>query len=95
MTPTQTLEYQLALLEEEGITTAEQLAQHLNAKNSDTLVEDAQSWAGKGIHTARELAVHLDMSSFSDLYKEENGVRPRGFDYNEAMHWVDRHFGVD
>jgi len=94
-TPTEKLNAQIATLAENGITTASQYAGFLNREAGESLfrvTEDADFWADAGIHTARELAVSLDMSAFSDCYKEENGFRPRGWEYDDAMRWMDSHF---
>ena len=44
------------------------------------LVEDAEFWAGWGIHTAAELDHHLAASTYIDMYKEANGIKPRWMD---------------
>lgn len=96
-TPTQKLDTFIATLAEQGITTAAQCASKFNEEADDNafrLVEDSDHWSNLGIHTARELIVSLDMSSFSDCYKEENGFRPRGWEYDRAMRWMDRQFGT-
>lgn len=97
-TPTQKLNAEIAALASNGITTASEYAGFLNQEAGESLfrlTEDADFWAAQGIHTARELAVSLNMSAFSDCYKEENGFRPRGWDYDRAMKWMDSHFGSD
>lgn len=95
-TPTQKLDAKIAELAASGITTSSQYAAFLNREageeNSFRVTEDADFWADLGIQTARDLAVSLNMSNFSDCYKEENGFRPRGWTYDDAMQWMDRHF---
>ena len=97
-TPTQKLDALVSDLAAAGITTAAEYAVLLNEERDDPtfrLIEDSDYWSNLGIHTARELVVSLDMSSFSDCYKEENGFRPRGWEYDDAMRWMDRHFGAE
>ena len=52
---------------------------------------DAQSWYDMyGYTTVEEYEEHRDMAEFSDWYKEENGIRPRGFTVKEAREWMER-----
>jgi hypothetical protein len=52
---------------------------------------DAQSWYDMyGYTTVEEYEEHRDMAEFSDWYKEENGIRPRGFTVKEARAWMAR-----
>lgn len=46
------------------------------------LVEDEEFWARGDIHTADELEHHLAMSTYIDMYKEANGIKPRWMNFD-------------
>lgn len=48
------------------------------------LTDDLAYWAEVGITTPEELELYLDQATYSDLYKEVHGYRPR-FD---TTHWT-------
>lgn len=67
--------------------TPEAYVDHLNAQNPSfcTLVY--------GDHmgpTAQDVADYLDLCTFSDWYKDVNGIRPRGYTLEAAREWMAR-----
>lgn len=73
--------------------TAQEFAQQLNAEAAEgtfgKLVEDPEHWAESNVHTGAELASLLNNEMFSDMYKEETGMRPRGFTNIRVKRWLE------
>ena len=80
----------LAKPESEYPETASEFANELNNDRSDDsfgrLASDQEYWEKYGVSTGAELADSLNRDNFSDIYKEENGIRPKGEHWtNERM----------
>ena len=63
-----------------------ELSAYIKANNSAnamfTVVSDPEYWADCGIFTIEEYEHSMASSSYSDIYKEEFGVRPRHIDFD-------------
>jgi len=74
--------------------TAQEFAQQLNttapAGTIGSLVEDPEHWGEYGVNTGAELANSLNNQMFSDVYKEETGMRPRGFTNIRVKKWLEQ-----
>lgn len=46
-----------------------------------TLVEEADHWAECGVYTVAQFDRYMNEQEIWDMYKEVNGVRPRGIDF--------------
>jgi len=58
--------------------TASEYADELNAKHGGTskLVSDQDHWEKSDVFSGKDLARYLAIASYSDAYKEANGIRP-------------------
>jgi len=52
-------------------------------RGAGLLVEDQDFWAERGILSGLHLARYLAASTFSDMYKEKHGVRPRWVNFED------------
>ncbi len=77
--------------------TASEYAYHLNEQARQahptaggyfTLTVAQAHWDAFGISTGQELADHLTRATFSDMYKERNGFRPRGWTMEAIRSWL-------
>ena len=60
--------------------TASEFAHELNVANEGSwfkLAEDQEHWEAAGVKTADDLDRYLAITSYSDTYKDINGIRPR------------------
>ena len=49
-----------------------------------TLVEGVEHWAPHGIHTGLDLAISNAAGTYSDVYKETHGIRPRWMNFENS-----------
>lgn len=47
------------------------------------LVEEADHWAEYGVYTVEQFERHMLIETIWDVYKEVNGCRPRGLNFDE------------
>ena len=57
--------------------TAQEEAEKINAQTGAGYVTDQEFWARQGINTGEELAISVVNQTYSDLYKELHGFRPK------------------
>ena len=57
--------------------TAQEEAEKINAQTGAGYVTDQEFWAKRGIVTGEDLALSVLDQTYSDLYKEIHGIRPR------------------
>jgi|10_taG_2_1085330.scaffolds.fasta_scaffold11541_2 hypothetical protein len=69
------------LKENQFADTAEEEAEKVNDQTGLSLITDPEHWAQAGVHTGEDLAKTLLASSYSDLYKSINGIRPRHMNF--------------
>ena len=88
----------LLLSEDHGFApTASEEAQRINSDTGLSMVTDQEFWEESGIVTGEELAMSMLKSSYSDLYKSVNGIRPNLSrfetidDISDALHDLDRY----
>ena len=53
------------------------VAEDPSNRGAGLLVEDESFWASRGIHTVEECERSMAMQVYSDVYKENHGIRPR------------------
>ena len=89
------------IIREAFAATAQEEAEKINAQAGANqygmkLVTDQSFWEDMGVSTGEELAMSVLKSSYSDLYKSVNGIRPNLSrfetidDINDAIHDLDR-----
>ena len=77
--------------------TASEEAMRINSDTGLSMVTDQEFWEESGIVTGEELAMSMLKSSYSDLYKSVNGIRPNLSrfetidDISDALHDLDRY----
>ena len=57
--------------------TAQEEAEKINMQTGESYVTDQSFWEKQGITTGEDLAISLLNQTYSDLYKELHGFRPR------------------
>jgi hypothetical protein len=78
--------------------TAEEEAKKINAQTGAGYVTDQAFWAERGIVTGEDLALSVLDQTYSDLYKDIHGFRPRGAslqsveDYTAAINDLDEYY---
>ena len=77
------------VIHEQFAPTAQEEAEKINSQTGQgasgmSLVTDQEFWEGQGISTGEELALSLLSQTYSDMYKEMHGIRPRWESFETA-----------